>query len=149
MSLQPFFDNRRPTTTEAPVRVFPAVAALPRLPEPGRWIHPLGIMLVTMVLSVGLTWITWLPGFTGLVVMLLGIVLTVGCAVSYLKWSDSREKAAAEGVWVARQCGYRASAQGEELRWLGPHGVVKAGHIVRGPKGWDLVLTDQDAGTTA
>lgn len=147
LRLQPFFDDHRPTATGTPVRVFPAVAATPRLPEPGRWTNPILTLFVTMVVSVGLPWIPWLPVFTGLVVMALGVTLSVLCTISYLSWPDSREEASVEGAWVARQSGYRAGVHGGELRWIDQHGAIKTGHIARGSEGWDLVLTDQDADT--
>ncbi|GGG72073.1 hypothetical protein GCM10011374_41040 [Kocuria dechangensis] len=147
MSLQQFFDDHRPTTTGTPVRVFPAVARTPRLPEPARWTNPFVTLIVTMFVSVGLTWIPWLPLLTGPAVMTLGLTLSVLSTISHLSWPDSRYEAAAEGVWVARQSGYRAGVHGGELRWIDQHGAIKTGHIARGSEGWDLVLTDQDADT--
>jgi len=145
LSLQQFFDDHRPTATGTPVRVFPAVARTPRLPEPSRWTNPMATLLVTMFVSVGLTWIPWLHPLTGVAVMGIGLLLTVVLAIAHLSWPDSRDEAAVEAVWVARQSGYRAGLQSGELRWVDQDGLVRTGHMVRGADGWDLVLTGQKA----
>jgi hypothetical protein len=145
LSLQQFFDDHRPATTDDPVRIFPAVARTPRLPEPRWWNNPLGVMPVTVTVAVTLTLLPGLPAFTGLMAMVISLALTVVGAISYFSWPDSRDAAVAESAWVARQSGYRISVHGDDLRWIDQHGTVKSATVVRGEAGWDLVLTGKDA----
>jgi hypothetical protein len=143
--LQQFFDGRRPAAIGTPVRVFPAVAATPRLPERRWWNNPLGVLPATVAISTALAFLPGLPALTGLVALAIGFALAVVEAISYFSWPESRNKAAAEGVWVAHQSGYRVWVHQDGIRWIDPDGIVKVAIIVRGDTGWDLVLTDQNA----
>ena len=145
MSLQQFFDDHRPATTDTPVRIFPAVARTPRLPEPKWWNNPFVVMPVTMTGALILTLIPGLPVLSGLAAMVISLALIVVGAISCFSWPDSRDAAVAEGAWVARQSGYRISVHGDDLRWIDQHGAVKSATVVRGETGWDLVLTGKDA----
>ena len=78
---------------------------------------------------------------SGVFIGLFGFAIAVLSLVSrWWWWADSRERAVAEGVWVARQSGYRADADGDHLRWLDQDGKVKRATIVLGDRGWNLML---------
>lgn len=143
MSLQQFFDDDHRATADTAVRVFPAVARTPRSMEPRRWNNPARVLFFGMPLSVGLTWIPWLPPALGVLVMLLALAVATWSALGCFAWPESRTKALMEGAWVARQCGYRAGVHGDELIWVDPAGALKHADVVRGNSGWDLVLTDR------
>ena len=130
MSLQQSFDDPHRPTTDTTVRVFPNIAPTPRSPEPTWWNNPAAIALIGMPLSVGLTWLPWLPPILGVVAMLSSLLVAV--------------KALAEGAWVARQCGYQAAVSGHELHWMDGDDTIKHATVVRGSTGWDLILTAQN-----
>lgn len=144
MSLQQSFDDPHRPTTDTTVRVFPNIAPTPRSPEPTWWNNPAAIALIGMPLSVGLTWLPWLPPILGVVAMLSSLVVAVCAAVAHLTWPESHVKALAEGAWVARQCGYQAAVSGHELHWMDGDDTIKHATVVRGSTGWDLILTDQN-----
>jgi hypothetical protein len=137
-----YYDNYAHThTLPALVRVFPNVAPTPPTPAPRRWNHPVGLLLTAMACAVALTFIPVLPPLSGVVIALFGFVVAVLSVVSrWWWWADSRERAVAEGVWVARQSGYRADADGDHLRWLDQDGKVKRATVVLGDRGWNLML---------
>jgi hypothetical protein len=147
MSLQQFFDDaRQPSTTDAsPVRVFPFVAPTPRLPKARRWNHPLGVLLITMCLTTTLATIPGVPLAPVAASLSLSLALAVLGSLSYFTWPASRAKALIEGTWVASQSGYRVYAHGNRLYWFAADSTVKEATVVRGERGWDLVLTDQSA----
>jgi hypothetical protein len=94
-----------------------------------------------MACAVALASIPVLPPLSGVFTGLFGFVIAVMSLVSrWWWWADSRERAVAEGVWVARQSGYRADADGDHLRWLDQDGKVKRATIVLGDRGWNLML---------
>jgi hypothetical protein len=137
-----YYDNHGHTPTRtALVRVFPNVAPTPRTPAPGKWNHPVGLLLTAMSCAVALTFIPALPPLAAVFTALIGFGLAVLSLVSrWWWWADSRERAVAEGVWVARQSGYRADPDGDHLRWLDQDGKVKRATILLGDRGWNLML---------
>ncbi|MCG2624329.1 hypothetical protein LVY72_20775 [Arthrobacter sp. I2-34] len=135
------YDDSPIRTLSGPVRVFRDVAPTPRTPAPQRWNHPVGVLLAMMGLAVLITFVPVLPPTFGLFTGLAGFVLAVLSMVSrWWWWADSRERAVAEAVWVARQSGYRIDADGGQLRWLDQDGRVKRAAVVRGDGGWNLML---------
>lgn len=142
MSSMQYHDGSGPVRTlPGPVRVFHGVAPTPRTPAPQRWNHPVGILLAVMGFAVMLTFIPALPPMSGVFTGLVGFVLAVLSVISrWWWWADSRERAVAEAVWVARQSGYRIDADGDQLRWLDQDGRVKRAAVVRGDGGWSLML---------
>ena len=101
----------------------------------------MGLLLTAMACAVAVTFIPVLPPMSGVFTGLSGFAIAVLSLVSrWWWWADSRERAVAEGVWVARQSGYRADADGDHLRWLDQDGKVKRATIVRGDRCWNLML---------
>jgi hypothetical protein len=140
-SMHSYDDHGHTQTLPDPVRVFPDVARTPRTPAPRRWNHPVGLLLAAMACAVAFTFIPVLPPLSGAFTGLFGFAVAVLSVLSrWWWWADSRERAVAEGVWVARQSGYRADADGDHLRWLDQDGRVKRATIVLGDRGWNLML---------
>lgn len=141
MSLQQYsFDHGRSSTDHAPVRVFESVAPTPWLPGLRWWNNPVVVLLASLVAALALAFVPGAPPLTGFLTAVSGAALVL-CMSAHLWWPLSRERAIAEGAWVAAQSGYRISAHGDALRWSDEDGTARQALVVRGGDGWDLVLS--------
>lgn len=128
-------------TASAPIRVFDAVAATPWTPAPRWWNRPMTVTVFTTVCAPVLTVVPVLPPLTGFLFALLGFALAVGFVLSRGWWAKSRERAATEAAWVARESGYELSGTADALRWTDA-GQVKTALLEEHRGEWRLSLHD-------